>query len=345
MDTGDIFLCQECGLPIRNPSAAIATNYECFLCPSCDVCETGSLSDIPGVTADLLDLLVWVLRQLYRLKNSGKPLPANFGPNVRRHLEHQSNPAEETIKRIREEFKKVKSEDAWLRVVAESEKTLAGFFYFSGPRRAMVKSQTVLRHWVALTKIMALSVQEGANTDTVLQKFTRPTRYNLNLVRLSKLIGDNPVRIIRDPNHYLNRPGTNSRETRADHLKGHLDPLMAQTAKMNPKITDLQSLLRFAGNACFITDPDEVIEFRNKSNRHLIKYLLKDRILIVVDDLWFVGSKTACSPAEIPPAELVTIFPEDLAKDQVIHDLARRRYVPNCVDLEELAQFLAHAKF
>ncbi|MGI0081572.1 MAG: hypothetical protein ACRECH_18380, partial [Nitrososphaerales archaeon] len=228
--------------------------------------------------------------------------------------------------------------EALLRVVAESERTLAGFYNLSGERRTHVSSETVLRHWVATVKRMECLVTENpGNSDAVLKKLCSD-RYELGLARLSRLIGDNPVTIDRTPSKYTYK-------RRRHLLSYHIEDLIKQTEQenMHPKITkaDLKEIFRFAGNASFITEHDEVIEFREKEKRYLCKYLLKDQILIVIDDLWFLNGNAAKASDKIPVAKLVTIYPKELAAKQLTKDLATKgRYLPNCVHLPELVNFL-----
>ena len=68
---------------------------------------------------------------------------------------------------------------------------------------------------------------------------------------------------------------------------------------------------------------------------HLCKYLLQDHILIVVNDLQFL-KQPANHPGGTTLSELVSIHPRAPAAGDVILHLANGRYLPNCVDLEEL---------
>jgi hypothetical protein len=165
-------------------------------------------------------------------------------------------------------------------------------------------------------------------------------RYKVGFARLARLIGDNPVAIDRDPGNYS--------AYRRGHLLGHhgsdhIPELIEETKGMDPKVTkrDLKEILRFAGNASFVTEHDDVIEFRDKENRHLCKYLLKDKIMMVIDDLGFLEGSTASS-GELPLAELVTIYPMEAAAERLAHNLTKGRYLPNCVHLPELMKLLEH---
>src|SRR5262249_49589890 len=147
-------------------------------------------------------------------------------------------------------------------------------------------------------------------------------RYDLHLERLSKLIGDNPIPINRDLLYYETRQ-VSPNETRADHLIKHVEELIEQTAGMEPsmKNKELAGILRFAGNACFISDPHEVIEFREYETRHLCKYLLQDHILIVVNDLRCLEQPASQRGGRTLP-ELVSIYARKPAAGNVILHLA-----------------------
>ena len=342
MKTGDMFICKVCGLPIRNPTEAATDDSEHFICKTCEVCDSVSPSQMQSLRCELLGQLSWIFEKFYCYRHAGKSPAPEFIDAVRTWLERQSNPADAAIDSITRSLEPGSSHEDLLRQVAESERTLAGFFYLSGKRFSHINSTTVLRHWVATVNRMEfMAKQYPNNTDKVLKSILKG-RYELGLARLSRLIGDNPVIIIRDPGHYKARG-------RDKHLMKHVPALATQIKKITPKISiaDLKELLRFAGNASLTTEHDEVIEFREKNNGYLCKYLLRDQILIIINDLWFMGDSSTNASGRIPLAELVTIYPKKLAAIQLTKDLARRRYLPNCVDLPELENLLSdvEAKF
>jgi hypothetical protein len=334
MKTGDMFICKVCGLPIRNPVEAADDDSEHFICKTCEVCDSVSESQMQSLQDGLLDQLSWIIENLYRRTHAGLSPPPGFMSAVRERLGKQSNPADEALKSITPILEPGCLYEDLLRQVAESERTLAGFYYLSGNRYTHINSKTVLRHWVATVNRMERLVKKYPRNYDVVLKSILKGRYELGLARLARLIGDNPVTIDRNPSNY--------RGKRRKHLLDprHVEALMKQTAnaKLNPQITkrDLKEILRFAGNASFITEHDEVIEFREKETRHLCKYLLKDQILIVINDLGFLAGNAAKASDTIPLAELVTIYPKELAAKQLTNDLAKGRYLPNCVYLPEL---------
>jgi hypothetical protein len=337
MNSDDIFLCKQCGLPIRNRAAAKAAQSPSFTCETCDVCSGIAQDQIDQLRSMLLDLLCQVVNRLFVQRRRTTP-PDRFKAAVREKLEKQSNPAELKIAAVVQAIANSAPDEQMFQQIALSESLLAGFFYFSeghaGYRRRLANSPTLLRHWVALGTKMETLARAHRKPQLVLHELGRD-RYDLNLARLSKLIGDNPTPIIRDPQHYLNRPH-HEHGTRAGHLADHLSELKEQTKKrdMRPAITqDWISVLRFAGNACLITEWDEVIEFRSSVNLRLCKYLIKDEILIFVDDLWFLKA-----PVAMPLPELVTIYPKKIAAERLMAGFREHRYVPNCVDLVELTQ-------
>jgi hypothetical protein len=336
MDTRNLFLCKVCALPIRNKDIKKADPG--FVCDKCEVCWPDRRAQMRELKNDLLDQLCRILERLYRYYNQRNDPPPELMAKIREGLAKQSNPADDTLEAISKSLKSGASGEDLLRQVSESERTLAGFFYLSGERMTHVNSNTVLRHWVALVQRMRDEVDRHRHSGTVLRAISKP-RYELGLARLSRLIGDNPVVISRDLGHYTTRK-------RADHILGkgthdHIPQLIRQTAHMNPRISsrDLGEILRFAGNAAFITEHDDVIEFRSKERDRLCKYLLADEILIIIDDLWFLEGNRRRG-TDRTPAELVTIYPKRLAAKQLTKDLTEKRYLPNCVNLRELTKFV-----
>lgn len=207
-----------------------------------------------------------------------------------------------------------------------------------------VNSKTVLRHWAALVQRLRDEVSRHRHSGTVLRAISKP-RYELGLARLSRLIGDNPIFVNRDTTHYRTR--LRDRHLLGMEVNDHIPDLIRQTRHMSPRITgrDLKEVLRFACNAAFVREHDQVIEFRDDTNDRLCKYLLEDEILIVIDDLWFLTAgayTTGIRP--FPPAELITIYPKRLIANQLTNDLMTGRYLPNCVDLRELTQLVDYAR-
>jgi hypothetical protein len=345
MKTGDIFICKVCGLPIRNRQEALAPNSERFFCQKCDVCNGARPQEMLSLKNDLLDQLGRIVVKLYRRMHSGSNPPAEFLNAVRDRLSSHKNPADNAIESITCVLKPDSSDDILLRQVAQSERTLAGFYYLSGKRHAHANSNTVLRHWVALANHMKSLVKSNAAVDynTILKELMKG-RYELGLPRLARLIGDNPVAIDRDPRKYS--------QFRIDHLLGrhkedHIPALIEQTKNVYPNITgyNIKEVLRFAGNACFITEHDQVIEFRDQKDKdkekdYLCKYLLQDQILIVIDDVQFSTGNGANPIDNMRLAELVTIYPLQTAAQRLAHNLASRRYLPNCVNLPELVDLM-----
>jgi hypothetical protein len=340
--TLDIFICRECGLPIRNkPEGDKCVNRECFTCAQCVVCEKVTHGDTDSLRKRLYGLISTVVQKLYRYHHSGQNPPESFKQAIKAKLDRRSNLAEAKIDEIKQAIGKIKepvenaeSKHYLLRQVAASERVLTGFFYLSRSRIALAKSPTLSRHWVALGRKLHSVAEQGGNPGFVLSKL-KGTRYDLNLVRLSKLIGDNPVCINRDREHY-------TRRRKENHIREHMEELRKQIAikGSNPEINGTtESLLRFAGNACFITEYDEVIEFREDEHNHLVKYLIKDEILIVINDLWFLESYAVDQREKMPLAELVTVYPKEKGAKRVMKALDEGRYLPNCVDLKELSQF------
>jgi hypothetical protein len=226
-------------------------------------------------------------------------------------------------------------QDDLLRWVAASERVLTEFFYLSGSRIALANSPTLMRHWVALRRKLRSIAEQNHNPEFVLGQL-KSTRYELNLVRLSKLIGDNPVCITRDLEHYKGwKERKLCRQKRMKELRKQ-----TEAKASDPPITDtLESILRFVGNACFVTEYDEVIEFRAQENNYLVKYLIKDEMLIVIDDLWFLNDKAADRNENMPLAELRTVYPKRRAAERVMKDLDEGFYLPNIIDLQELSNF------
>lgn len=334
MDTADIFICEKCALPIRNPTWAKSAGAV-FTCTSCEVCETDLQSDMGVLEKKLHGLLIDVIKRLYRYHHHGNQPSTRFLAAIANELA-KKNPAENKIDEIKKEISPGSPNDRLLRHIIRSEKMLSEFFYRSRERRFIARSPTILRHWAALRRKLKKELDVSQDRESVLQALARD-RYRLNLERMSKLVGDNPIGINRDCTSYEKRK-LSPTETRAEHLQKHVDDLIAQTVCMHPNIKDddLNGILRFAGNACFITEPDAVVEFRDQENKYLCKYLLKDQILIVVDDLRCLRQPTANPHGDRPLAELVSIHPRKPASGQLIERLASGRYLPNCVDLDEL---------
>jgi hypothetical protein len=336
MKTADIFICQRCALPIRNKNSAKSGNTS-FTCPNCDVCQTDQLSGkIEHLEKILHDMLVEVVKSIYRNNHGGNEPSDRFLHRLDRELQKR-NPAEDTIDEIREGISSNNPEEK-LRNIVRSERMLSEFFFRSRERRYIAHSPTILGNWASLRiKLMRQlkGLKEPEDQENVL-KDIEEGRYDLHLERLSKLIGDNPVPINRDPLYYKKRQ-VSPNETRADHLRKHVEELIKQTAGMEPSIEndELDGILRFAGNACFITDPHEVIEFREYDTRHLCKYLLQDHILIVVNDLRCLEQPASQGGGRALP-ELVSIHPRKPAAGNVILHLAAGRYLPNCLDVDEL---------
>jgi hypothetical protein len=355
MDTADIFVCEICALPVRNEAWAKGAGKS-FTCKTCEICETDLRQEMTELEGKLHDMLFDVVKRLYRYHHGGSHPPAQFEAAIETELK-KKNPAEARVEQIKKAIKEAieaiaagGSADRLIRHVIESEKLLSEFFHRSRERRFMARSPTVLRHWAALRKKLKKAMDdEPVDQESVLQKLTRD-RYGLNLQRMSKLVGDNPVAISRQPAFYDairvplrpdasgNRPP--GRETRTRHLQypPHINELATQTACMRPNITDdnIADLLRFAGNACLITEPDEMVEFRNSENHNLCKYLLKDKIMIVVNDFRCLRQPTTRPRGDRALAELVSIHPKRPAAGQLIDELASGRFLPNCVDLDEL---------
>jgi hypothetical protein len=339
MKTGDIFLCKVCGLPIRNPAVLLPVDSERFVCETCEVCDLVAQNEMQALQADLRQQLSAIVELLYQYDNRGNRPPRRFMDAVRERLNTGSTPTDKTIESFTQMLQSNISDDDLLIQVGEAERMLAGFYYLSGERRSHVNSKTVLRHWVALVKRLRSLARRHRHSATVLRMISKG-RYELGLARLSRLIGDNPVAMLRDQDHYRARG-------RERHLLGrgrhdHVPALIRQTRGMNPKITgyNLKQILRFAGNAAFITEHDEVIEFRDRDTNNLCKYLLQDEILIVIDDLWFLKENQQRTNDKMPLGELVTIFPKQLAAKQLTRQLIDRRYMPNCVHLPELVSLL-----
>jgi hypothetical protein len=345
-NTENIFICRECGLPIRNISEGNkCADRECFTCERCDVCDKVSQKDMDRVQGRLYRRISNVVGKLYRNNHSGKEPPERFKHAVIDKLKKQSNLAEQKIKeikgaigKIQEPVDNVNSKYDLLRQVAASERVLNAFFYLSGTRMALVNSPTLLRHWVALGRKLSAIAAQDSNPESVLRRL-EGSRYELNLVRLSKLIGDNPICIYRDREHY--------KGASEDHIREHLEDLKRQSEakNLNPKITNMESLFRYAGNACFITEYDEVLELRSKGEKnYLVKYLIKDEILIVLDDLWFLERKAADQYGGSPLANLVTIYPGEEFAKEVMRQFVEGRYLPNCVDLEEISKLYSEVE-
>jgi hypothetical protein len=292
----------------------------------------------------LHELLLDVIQRLFRYHHNDDEPSAKFLTAINGELARR-NPAEHEIDEISKEILPTSSSsDRTLRHIIRSEKMLSEFFYRSGERRFIARSPTILRHWAALRRKLKKELDNAAHPqdrERVLEGFTRD-RYVLNLERMSKLIGDNPVGINRDCGYYENTHCWNYRlsvtQTRADHLREHVNDLITETKRMQPNIKngDLDGILRFAGNACFITQADEVVEFREHKTKHLCKYLLSDHILIVLNDLRCLGKPSADPNDNRPLAELVSIHPRKPAAGNLIEHLANGRYLPNCIDLDEL---------
>jgi hypothetical protein len=339
MNTGDMFLCKVCGLPIRNPEELIPADSERFICETCEVCKLASASQVQmeSLQKDLLAQLCGIAKCLYRW-HTGKMPSAGLMDVIRDKVNKQTNPADDAIDRITKALRSGISDEDLLRQVRDSERTLAGFYYLSGARYTHVNSNTVARHWVAtVQRITTLVSKYHNNSQLVLEQISKG-RYELGLARLARLIGDNPVAINRTPSFYIARG-------RDGHLLGrdeydHVPDLMRETKHMNPRITgyNLTEIIRFAGNAAFITEHDEVIEFRARKNNYLCKYLLKDEIMIFINDLWFHREPKITNV--FPLAELVTIYPKRLAARALTDELARGDYLPNCVNLSELTKLL-----
>ena len=343
MDTANIFICLTCGLPIRDTRRPKDAAFAGFTCPECVVCKDVLRKEMDNLKKRMLALLMRVMERLYTF-HRGKP-PSDPFLQIFKARILQRNAADEKIDAIKNAIAPPASDDVVIRNVAASERLLSGFFYSLNGRGNIINSDTVQRHWVTFRKTMALH-SNSPDPEKILADMG-DERYCFNLDRLSRLIGDNPVCISRDPDFYKAvRPGR--KKTRAHHLliegRNHIQELIDQTKEkdMYPKIVnyDLRDLLRFAGNACFITEADQVIEFRATANDYLCKYLLKDQIMILINDLWFTDELAANSPTEIPPAELVTIYPHSLAADDLMKHIGDGNYVPNCVDLEELTTLI-----
>jgi hypothetical protein len=335
MDTADIFICLTCGLPIRDMQRPEDAAFAGFTCPKCVVCKDVSRHEMNKLRERMLTLLMQVMKGLYTVQRGKAPSAAFLQAFKTRIL--QPNDADKKIDAIKNAITASASDEVVLRNVAASEKLLSGFFYSLKGRENIVNSDTVQRHWVAFRKTMALH-SNSPDPEKILADMG-DERYRFNFDRLSRLIGDNPVCISRDPAFYQAvRPGR--KQPRALHLLKHIRDLIDQTNEkdMYPKIVndDLEGLLRFAGNACFITEADQVVEFRATNNHYLCKYLLKDQIMILIDDLWFTREPAPDPPFKIPPAELVTIYPHKLAADNLMKHIGDGNYVPNCLDLEEL---------
>jgi hypothetical protein len=344
MKTADIFICETCGLPIRNPEWSKIAG-QVFICPRCEVCRDELQRQMDVIERRLHELLMHVVKKLFQYNHNGTPPSDAFLQAIEMELTRR-NPVDDEIDKIKICISQSKSSgDGMLQHIIRSEKMLSEFFYRSSERRFIGRSPTILRHWAALRRKMRKmrDSTDDTNREFVLQQFTRHTdqnRYVLNLERMSKLVGDNPVGINRNCAYYENAYcwEDGRRVTRATHLKKHISDLIAQTDGMDPSIKDrdLKGILRFAGNACFITEADEVIEFREYKTQHLCKYLLQDHILIVLNDLRGLDIPAADPHAERPLAELVSIHPRKPAAGDVIEHLSNGRYLPNCVDLGEL---------
>jgi hypothetical protein len=332
MQTADIYICKRCALPIRNAESVQSGSTD-FTCPNCEVCKTDLSERIEVLERTLHTMLVDVVKNLFRYRHDGNEPSDKFLQKLDSELQRK-NPAETAIEEIKKGILSIDQNER-LRNIVRSEKMLSEFSYRSCERRYVAHSPTVLRHWAALRRKLRNKLDNSHDKESVLKDLEND-RYRLNLERLSKLIGDNPICINRDPQYYEHRM-VSSTETRADHLKKHLKELRKQTEKMSPNIKsdNLKEILRFAGNACFITQPDEVIEFRERKTKHLCKYLLQDHILIVVNDLQCLKEPTNHAGGT-PLSELVSIHPRTPAAGNVILHLADGRYLPNCVDLDEL---------
>jgi hypothetical protein len=343
MDTADIFICEKCALPIRNATWAKSAGAV-FTCPHCEVCERDLQYNMDVLERRLHELLLDVIKRLFRYYHNGDEPPAKFLIAIDDELASK-NPAEHEIDEIKKGILPTSSpSDGTLRHIIRSEKMLSEFSYRSRERRFIARSPTILRHWAALRRKLKKELDSASHPqdrERVLEGLTRD-RYVLNLERMSKLIGDNPVGINRDCSYYENTHCWNYRlsvtQTRADHLKEHVNELIMETKDMHPNIKnpDLEGILRFAGNACFITQSDEVVEFREHKTKHLCKYLLNDHILIVLNDLRCLVKPSAESNGNRPLAELVSIHPRKPAAGNLIEHLANGRYLPNCVDLDQL---------
>jgi hypothetical protein len=339
MDTANIFICLTCGLPIRDTQRPKDAAFAGFTCPNCVVCKDVSQTEMDRLEKRMLDLIMRVMKRLYTFQRGKEPSTPFLHAFKARIL--QRNDADKKIDAIKNAIAASASDDVMLCNVAASEKLLSGFFYSLKSRENIINSETVQRHWVAFRKTMALH-SNSPDPEKILADMG-DERYRFNLERLSRLIGDNPVCISRDPALYQ-AVRLGRKKTRAHHLlvegRNHIRDLIDQTNEkdMYPKIVnyDLEGLLRFAGNACFITEPDQVVEFRATVNDYLCKYLLKDQIMILIDDLWFTHEPAPNPPSKIPPAELVTIYPHKLAADDLMKHIGAGNYVPNCLDLEEL---------
>jgi hypothetical protein len=279
----------------------------------------------------MLAMLDRVIELLYRYEHLGKAPPIAFKNAIQKKIKSHKNPSESEINKIKRSIDHAveqKNEDDVLRQVAASEKALSIFSFLSG-RTAIATSSTALSHWVALVKKMKELDRKYRDKKVILDKLGT-TRYGLNFNRMSKLIGDNPICIDREPSHY-NAKGRK-------HFEEDHPELIEQTAYLNPRITgNARDTLRLAGNACWITEPDRVIEFRqDDDNLRLYKYIIESELLVVVDDLRFLRSPSG-KLGKIPLAKLVTLFRQKMTEGGLAHELGEQRYLPNCVDLKELA--------
>jgi hypothetical protein len=221
VNTGDIFICKTCGLPIRNLSKAKTLVEESLPCQSCTVCSNASEAEMKRVQRDIHTMLSELVEEVYRDRHNGQQPTEDFKLLVKNKLQKETNPAEKKIDKIREAIlAKDCSDDDLIRQVAASERALAGFFYISGTRKALINSPTVLRHWVALAQKIQVLDKDCKAPEKVFTKLGT-SRYDLNLVRWSKLTGDNPVSIIRDPNYYKRQLHPDDR-TRAKQLERHI---------------------------------------------------------------------------------------------------------------------------
>jgi hypothetical protein len=341
MDTANIFICLTCGLPIRDIDRPKDAPFVGFTCPKCVVCKDVLPWEMERLKNRMLDLLTRLMKKLYIFYR--RKAPSDIFLQTFRAKMSERNAADRKIDAIKNAIAAGAPNDDVMRNIAASEKMLSGFFYFLNGRGNIINSDTVLRHWVAFRKTMALH-SDSPDPETILANMGEE-RYRFNLDRLSRLIGDNPVCISRDPTFYLAvRPGKH--KTRAHHLtvegRNHIRDLIDQTKGMHPRIVDygLDGLLRFVGNACLITEADQVIEFRATGNGYLCKYLLKEQIMILINDLWFADEPVASLLPGTPPAELVTVYPHRLAADKLMKHIGHGHYVPNCVDLEQLTALI-----
>src|SRR5713101_6080416 len=92
MDTADIFICEQCALPIRSATWAKSAGAV-FTCINCEVCEKDLRRNMEVLERKLHALLVDVVTRLYRYHHGGNQPSTRFLAAIENELA-KKNPAE-----------------------------------------------------------------------------------------------------------------------------------------------------------------------------------------------------------------------------------------------------------